>query len=122
MEDPDNREKVSQACMDELLQLDTYLVTEAFRVSKGKYTLYEKSGAAIKIDIPGIGKLLQFQPDIKYEITSDGSLVIEHPAYFAIRKAVRVGDDFQILRSPIGEDVTADVKIEKLFFKESSKK
>lgn len=122
MEDPDNRGKISQACMDELLKPDTYLITEAFRVSKGKYALYDKSGAEIKIETPVLGSLLQFQPDVKYEVTSDGSLMIEHPAYFAIRRAVRVGDNFQTLKLPGGESDTADAKIEKLFLKSAGKK
>lgn len=122
MEDPDNREKVSQACMDELLQPDTYLVNEAFRISKGKYTLFDKSGNAIKIDAPSIGTLLQLQTGLKHEVTTEGSLVIEQPVYLAIRKAVRIGDGFQILKSPEGKENIADVKIEKLFFKTAGKK
>lgn len=122
MEDPDNREKVSQVCMDELLKKDVYLITEAFRVSKGKYTLYDKTGAAIKIETPVLGNLLKFQPDVKYEVTSEGSLVIERPVYFAIRTAVRIGEDFQTLRDPGGESETADAKIEKLFLKTAVKK
>lgn len=122
MEDPDNIGKVSQVCMDELLKKDVYLITEAFRVSKAKYTLYDKTGAAIKIETPVLGNLLKFQPDVKYEVTSDGSLVIEQPVYLAVRKAVRIGEDFQTLKRPGGESETADAKIEKLFFKTAVKK
>ena len=45
-------------------------------------------------------------------------MIIDRPVYFAIRKAVRVGPDFE----PRGgaEDV-GDVKIEKLFFKSVQK-
>lgn len=122
MEDPDNREKVSQKCMDYLLQPDIYLVNEAFRVSKGTYTLFDKTGAAIKLETPTIGNLLQFQPEVKYEITNDGSLIIEQPVVLAIRKAVRIGKGFQTLRSPGDEEITADAKIEKLFLKTAIKK
>ena len=89
IENPDHRNSETQACMDELKKPDRYLITEAFRVSRGKYTLYDKSGASIKLETPVLKSLLQFQPDVKYEITSDGSLVIEQPAYFALRKAQR---------------------------------
>ena len=122
MEDPDNIGKVSKACIDELLKPDRYLITEAFRVSSGKYTLYDKKDTAIKIETPALGSLLKFQPDIKYEVTSDGSLVIEQPVYLAIRKAVRIGEDFQTLKRPGEESETADAKIRKLYLKAKGKR
>ena len=115
MENPDNQKLVSRACMDALLQPDTYLVNEAFRIKKGKYTLYDKSGAEIKIETPLLKELLQIQPDIKYEVTSEGSLAIEQPAYFAVRKVQRIGQNFKLLSRPGGESDTADSKIEKIF-------
>ncbi len=124
MENPDNQSRVRRHCMDWLMKPDTYLITEAFRISKGKYTFYDKTGAAIKIDTPILKDLLQFQPDVKYEITNDGSLVIEQPAYFAVRKAQRMGEGFSTLKSKsaTGESDTADSKIEKLFLKAAEKK
>jgi hypothetical protein len=112
MADPNNKAKFSQTCMDQLLKPDYYLVTEAFRVSKAKYTLYNKAGAAIKIETPVLKDFVQVQPDVKYEVTSDGSLVIEQPVYFAVRKTARVGNDFDAR----GASEEADSKIEKLFF------
>lgn len=35
LENPENRKKVSQACMEEFQESNTYMITEAFRVSKG---------------------------------------------------------------------------------------
>jgi hypothetical protein len=115
MESAENRSKISQACMDQLLKPDYYLITEAFRVSKAEYTLYDKGGTKLEIKTPDLKDLLQIQPDIKYEVTSDGSLVIEQPVYFAIKKAVRVGQDFDAR----GSTEDGDAKIEKLFFKEA---
>ena len=112
MADANNKAKFSQTCMDQLLKPDYYLVTEAFRVSKAKYTLYNKAGAAIKLEAPALKDLLQVEPDVKYEVTSDGSLVIEQPVYLAVRQTVRVGDDFDAR----GGSEEADAKIEKLFF------
>jgi hypothetical protein len=117
LEDPDHRSQVSQACMDELLKPDRYLVTEAFRVSKGKYVLQDQSGGAIKLEAPVLKELLQFQPDVKYEVTADGGLRIEQPAYFAVRKAVRLGEDFEVLGGAADASVTADAQIEDLFLK-----
>ena len=103
--------------MDQRLKPDYYLITEAFRVSKAKYTLYDKAGVAIKIETPVLKEFLQVQPDVKYEVTSDGSLVIEQPVYFAVRKTARVGEDFDAR----GATEEVDAKIEKLFFKIASK-
>ncbi|MHB8054311.1 MAG: hypothetical protein ACYDH3_03585 [Candidatus Aminicenantales bacterium] len=122
MEDPANRGLVSPVCLEALADKDTYLVTEAFRISKGKYTFYDKTGMAIKIETPVLKDLLQFQPDVKYEITNDGSLVIEQPAYFAIRRAQKMGGGFTTLGSLAGEPEIADSKIEALFLKEAEKK
>ena len=117
LEDPDNRARVSQVCMDELLKPDRYLVTEAFRVSRGKYVLKDKSGAAIKVETPVLQELLQFAPEVKYEVTADGGLLIEQPAYFAVRRAVRVEEGFEVLGSPAAGSATADAHIEALFLK-----
>ena len=75
--------------MDELSKPDRYLVVEAFRVSKGKYSLYDKFGAEIKVETPVIKELLQLQPEARYQVTSDGDLVIENPVCFADRGAIR---------------------------------
>jgi len=116
-EDPYNRNSVSQACMDELKKPNRYLISEAFRVSKGKYTFYDKFGASIKLETPILKSLLQFKPDVKYEITSDGSIVIEQPAYFAVRKAQRIEGGFELLGKAGIEPEFADSKIEQLFIK-----
>lgn len=119
LEDPDHARSVSQTCMDELLKPDRYLVTEAFRVSKGKYVLQDKTGAAIKLETPILKELLQFQPDVKYAVTADGGLMIEQAAYFAVRKAIRVGQDFEVLGGSAEAAPTADEQIADLFLKTS---
>ncbi len=120
-ENPKNRKKVSAVCMDELKKLDRYLITEAFRVSKGTYTLYDKTGAQIKLTVPKLGDLLKFQPDVKYEVTADGKLIIDQPAYFAIRMAVKVGDGFEVLGEQTKEPQTADAMIKKIFIQSETK-
>lgn len=121
LENPKNRAKISPVCMNQLLQRDHYLVTEAFRVSKGRYTLLDKTGAAIKLKAPALGELLQLQPDLKYEISGEGSLIIEQRVCFAVRRAIYVGD-FQVLGSPEETARTADGQIENIFWKGSGKK
>jgi hypothetical protein len=122
MADPENIKRVNTACLDELAKSDVYLVTEAFRISKGKYTLFDSSGAKIKIETPLLKNLIQVQPEVKYEVTADGSLVIEQPVYFAVRKATRVGGDFEPLGRAAGEAEVADAIIERQFFKTYGKR
>lgn len=111
--DPKNKKKVSASCMKELAKKDRYLITEAFRVNKAAYTLIDQSGVAIKLSLPLLKDLLKISGDLKCNIDSNGKLVIEQPAYFAVRKAIRVGGDFE----PRGEEKDADKKIESAFFK-----
>jgi hypothetical protein len=119
MLDAANLGKVSPVCMEQLAKADYYMISEAFRVSKAKYTLINKSGAAIKLETPLIIKeFFQLQPDVKYEVSSDGGMIIDRPVYFAIRKAVRVGPDFEPRG---GADDVGDAKVEKLFFKNVQK-
>lgn len=121
LEEPENRAKISPVCMDELNKSGRYLVTEAFRVSKGVYTLFDKTGAAIKLKAPVLGPLLKFEPDVKYEVTADGGLVIEQTVYFAVRRAVRVGNDFEILGESSKHPETADAQIDKIFLEANNK-
>jgi hypothetical protein len=119
MAEPKNVSKVSPVCMEQLSKVDYYMITEAFRVSKAKYTLADKSGAAIKLETPlMIKEFLQIQPEVKYEVSTDGSMTIDQPVYVAIRKAVRIGPDFE---SKGGAEAIADSKIEKLFFDKAAK-
>lgn len=115
LEEPENRARISPVCMEELNKSGRFLVTEAFRVSKGVYTLFDKTGAAIKLKAPALGPLLKFEPDVKYEVTADGGLVIEQTVYFAVRRAVRVGNDFEILGESSKDPETADAQIETIF-------
>jgi hypothetical protein len=118
---PANRAKVSSACMQELEKPDYFLVTEVFRVSEGVYTLYDKSGAAIEISTPVLGDLLKFEPNVKYSIEANGSLVIDQPTTFAVRRVARVGNDFEVLSRAVAGPETADAKIESLFLKAAGK-
>jgi hypothetical protein len=113
-----NLNTVSGVCMDELSKPDRYLVVEAFRVSKGEYTLFDQNNMEIKIETGMLKDLLQLQSDVKYQVTNNGRLLIENPVYFAVRGAYRVGPDFDTRGE--GELEKADAKIEKLFF-ESTK-
>ena len=113
--DPANKSKISPGCMDELGKPDRYLVTDAFRVSKGTFTLLDQTGAALDLSTPVLKEVLQISGDVKYEITSNGKLVIDTPVYFAVRRAVRMQGEFEP-RDP-AQIETADAKIERLYLK-----
>jgi len=125
--DPENKKKVSPSCMQELAKPNRYLVTEAFRASKAAYTLFDQSGTAMKLTLPLLKDLLKVSADVKYNVDTNGKLLIEEPVYFAVRRAIRMGDDF-VPRSPTrkGDDFaprspseakTGDAEIEAAFFR-----
>ncbi len=117
LETPENREKVFPQCMEELLKPNHYLVTEAFRVSRGQYTLYDQSDTAIALRAPALGSLLKFEPEVRHSVTADGKLIIDHPVYFAVRMAVRIGNGWQVLGSDAEPVVTADDEIGEIFMR-----
>ena len=110
LDDPELR-AAADVCLDELAVPDRYIVTEAFRVSSGTYTLYDENGGQLKLSAPKLGKLLQFESDVQYQVTSSGGLTIDSDTYFAVRGAYRVGDSFRargdvdVDRLPSGDDL-----------------
>lgn len=116
-EDPANRSKVSSACMEELTKPDMYLVTEAFVVSKGTYSLYDKTGARLQLTVPALTQLLSVGGNVGYELTTDGKLTISEPSVFAVRRAVRVDDGFTVLGDAGEEAGTADAEIGALYLR-----
>ena len=116
-EDPANRATVSSACMEELTRPDMYLVTEAFVVSKGTYSLYDQTGAKLKLTVPALTELLSLGGEVGYAVTADGNLSIDEPAVFAVRRAVRVDDGFTVLGDPGEEAETADDEIAALYLR-----
>ena len=116
-EDPANRRAVSSACMEELARPDMYLVTEAFVVSKGTYSLYDETGARLQLTVPALTQLLSLGGNVGYAVTADGKLTISEPSVFAVRRAVRVDDGFTVLGDS-GEEVgTADAEIATLYLR-----
>lgn len=116
-EDPANRREVSSACMEELTKPDMYLVTEAFVVSKGTYSLYDKTGARLQLTVPALTELLSVGGEVGYAVTADGNLTISEPSVFAVRRAVRVDDGFTVLGDAGEEAGTADAEIAALYLR-----
>jgi len=112
---PDNRESVSDVCFNELAKVDRYLITEAFTVSQATYKLYDQTGAEIELSAPVLGELLDFSVGTRFTTTASGHLSVNQPTVFAIRKAVRVNQSFEILGNESADLVTADGKIEDLY-------
>lgn len=120
-EDPAHRSAVSSACMEELEKPDMYLVTEAFVVSKGTYSLYDKTGAKLKLTVPALTQFLSVGGNVSYEVTADGKLAINEPAVFAVRRAVHVDEGFTVLGEDSGQPRTADDEIAALYLRSESK-
>jgi hypothetical protein len=108
-EEPANQRTISQACMEELARPDMYLVTEAFVVSRGTYSLFDETGAKLKLTAPALSQFLSLGGEVGYEVTADGGLTISEPAVFAVRRALRVDDGFTVLgpENGAGEEAEA---------------
>lgn len=114
-EEPENRRRIASACMEELAKPDMYLVTEAFVVSKGTYSLYDEAGVRLKLTAPQISNLLSLGGEVAYEVTADGGLTISEPAVFAVRRALRVDDGFTVLGGETEQTGSADEQISAMY-------
>lgn len=76
----------------------------------------DKTGAAIRLKAGILGKFLKLEPNVSLQITDEGDLVIEQPAYFAIRYAIRVEEGFENIGATGSIPEIGDSEIEKLFY------
>lgn len=116
-EEPANRRSISSVCMEELTKPNMYLVTEAFVVSKGTYSLFDEAGVKLKLTVPALSQLLSVGGEVGYEVTAEGGLTISEPAVFAVRRALRVDDGFTVLGSEAETADTADAGIAALYLR-----
>jgi hypothetical protein len=114
-ETPGNLDGAARTCKEALQRPDYYLITESFKVSKGGYTLLDKTGAKLKVSLPELGRILKFEPNVKYEVTSEGELMIEEPVYYAVHRAVSTAHGFDVLGTGAEAPSTADAQIDALY-------
>lgn len=105
-----------RTCKAALQKPGYYLINEAFRVSKGRYTLYDQSGGKLKLNVAELGRLIKFAPDVSYQVTGEGELEIASPVTFAVRRAVSTMAGFDVLGTP-GAAETGDAAIDALYRK-----
>lgn len=96
----DNQASYKKICDDVLGDKDHYLVTESYRISSATYTLYDKTGGKLKLDLGQIGKILQFEPNAGVSVAGEGELKIDKPMYVAVRRARRTEGGFSTLSKP----------------------
>jgi hypothetical protein len=94
-------------------------VQDAMVIRDASYTLYDKTGAALKLDLANIGKLLKFEPALKYETTGDGKLTITDPVTICVKNVVWLGKDFRTLGSTASAAKTADSLFKATYEKEA---
>jgi hypothetical protein len=102
-------------CLKRISKADRYYVIEVFRVLSGKFALYKKSGVGVKLKPSILADFLQFHPDIKYQVTRDGSLKLESPACFGIR-AISLPSLLDIYGESGVVMADEDDKIERIFY------
>jgi hypothetical protein len=82
---PGNIQKMPAACNEFLARENVYLVSEAFRVSRGSYDLVDKNGAKVAISAaPMPGASVDAKGGIS--VGSTGSLIVTEDFYFGVRR------------------------------------
>lgn len=110
--DPDNADRVPAFCQEWLKQEDIYLISEAFRVSRGSYRLRDENGAELSLEDSGmLSGILKLDAAAKAKWTSAGLLEITEPVYIAIRKVRKLEDRFEVLSQPLGQDEYGDATL-----------
>jgi hypothetical protein len=88
LEKPGNLQKLPASCMAILGQQHVYIVSEAFRVSKGSYELIDKKGATLKVSAQPPGHSTAAEAGA--EVTSLGTLKVTEDMYFGVRKVKEI--------------------------------
>jgi hypothetical protein len=89
MNDP--KTKLSKTCVDYLASDNVFIVLEAYKVTKGKYTFYGDDAASAKLSNLTLG-LFKIGAGAKLKTTQDGTVEFEEPVYTAIRRLKRTKD------------------------------
>jgi hypothetical protein len=77
-------QRMPQVCNNFLAQADTYLVSEAFRISKASYGLVDKNGAKLAVTGGAFGQAGS---------GSSGTLSVIDDLYFGVRRVKQLGPD-----------------------------
>jgi len=94
--DPSNKDKIPQTCKDILNTPNTYVVQEAYAVSKGKFTLDDKNNA--KISLTGLqAGPVNISAGAHAAPSADGSLEFDQTLYTAVRRLQYANGDWQSL-------------------------
>jgi len=107
--DPENRDKIPKGCKDLLSRANTYIVQEAYEVSKGKYTLKSATSGKVAIDGLKLG-VLSLAPDAHAKIGNDGSLTFDQTLYTAVRRLEYANGGWDSLGRP-GSGADADQQV-----------
>jgi len=107
--DPSNKDKIPQTCKDILNAPNTYIVQEAYSVSKGTYTLKDNASAKISLKGLNVGPLA-ISADAHASPTADGSLTFDQTLYTAVRKLVYANGGWESLGRP-DDQSSADTQV-----------
>jgi hypothetical protein len=88
---PSNVQKLPATCTAFLAQEGVYLVSEAFRVTKGSYELVDKNGAKIEVAAAAAGR--SGTGAINGSISSTGTLTVSDDLYFGVRRVKQLAPD-----------------------------
>jgi hypothetical protein len=109
MTDPKNTSTFPEVCTSYLSRPDIFVVQEAYRISRGKYTLVDNTNAKIAVKGLRAGPV-SIEPSAQVKISNDGALEFTDTLYTAIRRVKRVSGDWQTLANPNqGQDADEEI-------------
>lgn len=90
---PGNMQKMPAACGEFLARENVYLVSEAFRVSKGSYELVDKNGVKLAVSAaPVPGQSIDAKTGIS--VSSTGTLIVTEDFYFGVRRVKQLAPGY----------------------------
>lgn len=117
-----NESKMSPACKAYLYSKNVFLIGEVYRVDKASYTLYDKSGAKLDLGGEKLKRILKLSADLKYTVTTNGTLEVSSPVYIAFRKVAFIGENKPaVLGDPMPKEPDADAMMKKYYEQNAEK-
>lgn len=113
--DPANQ--VPEFCLQWLEQDDIYLVNEAFRIDKARYSLRDENGVKLSLPLDKLAKVVKLDASAGARWNAAGELEISKPVYIAVRRARKLDGRFETLSDPRDDEQYADALLREIVVK-----
>lgn len=110
-----NDEQVPDACRQQLQADDVFIVGEAARVHRARYSFYDSASAQVRLDQARLDDFVRFGGGVGASVDADGRAVIQAAVTVAFRPAVVGASGFEVLGHEddeplVGDSVLAEIR------------